>query len=171
MKLLPTLLAASLAVVAAGFASAQTTNHRVRLRGAVIAPNPQSLNALQTDLINAIEELKTALPIYDGNRVHAIHQVHEALVLVDQAIAGANATVRVKPAVKDTVGSTTAHSKYTKQQIQSSQATMRDAQSILKRAWDDLQSAAGSNPNQKAIRVGNHLKNANKELTAAIALH
>ncbi len=75
----------------------------VAQRRGFIPPNPQALPVLQQDLIGAIESMKSALPIYDGNRVRSIRAAHAALVLVDQAISGVNAKVRPQPNVKDEI--------------------------------------------------------------------
>ena len=167
MKFIRTALA--LLITASLAASAAAQHGRIHITGA--PANPQALAALQQDLINAIETMKSALPIYDGNRVRSIHQAHEALVIVDRAIAGANAVVRAKPTASDTIASKTAHTKYTPQQIAASQATMRKGYAALQQAYKDLQVAAGSNPNQKAINVNKHLQTAGTEATKAIALH
>jgi len=138
---------------------------------AAIPPSPRALGALQQDLIIAIDSMKSALPIYDGNRVKAIHASHEALVIVDNAISGASAMVRTRPVVKDHIPSGTAHSKYTPQEIATSQTAMKKAYSTLQQAWKDLQTAAGSNPNQKAKRVATYIQTAGNEVTKALALH
>ena len=136
-----------------------------------IPANAQALPALQGDLEVAIESMKAALPIYDGYRVRSINQAHETLVLVDRAISGANAARRIKPSVTDHVGSANAHSKYTPQQIQASQTNMRKAADALAQAWKDLQSAAGSNPNQLAVKAANHLKLSQTDCGKAISIH
>jgi len=171
MKSLRLALASFIVLSAVAVASAQT-NYRHRLTGGPAVPaNPQALAALQLDLINAIEQMKVALPIYDGNRMRAIRQTHAALIIVDQAIAGANAVVRAKPTATDTVASGSVKTKYTKDQISSSQASMRKAYATLQQAYKDLQAAAGSNPNQKAVKVNAHLQSAGSEATKAIAIY
>ena len=170
MKLLRPTLALMIVVAVASMAQAQTG---VRGTGRTVAvpPNPQALAALQTDLVNAIESMKSALPIYDGNRVHSIRAAHEALIIVDHAISGANAMKRQVPNVKDQVSSGQAHTQYTAQQIAASQASMRKGYAALQQAYKDLQAAAGSNPNAKALKVNAHLQTAGTEATKAIAIH
>jgi hypothetical protein len=160
-------LFASVAIAAFG----QSNYARGRNRSNVIPPNPQALATMQVDLTNAIEAMKVALPIYDGDRVKSIHEAHEALLIVDQAKDGINAIVRVKPNPKDNVTSASAHSKYTKDQIVSSQTTMRKAYKLLQQAWKDLQLASGSKPNKKAVSAANHLLAAGTEANKAIAIH
>ena len=171
MKLLrPTLALMIVTSIAAGV-SAQGVNHRIRQRTGFVPPNPQALVALQTDLNNAIDAMKLGLPIYDGFRVRSIHATHSALVLADTAINGAKAFHRVLPNVKDHISSGTAHSKFTPQQIAASQANMRKGYAFLQQATKDLEAAAGSKPNSKAIRAAADIKVASSEATMAISLH
>jgi len=171
MKYIRTALALMIVAAFAGTATAQTNIRHGHNYMTGAPANRQALAALQQDLINAIETMKSALPIYDGNRARSIHQAHEALVIVDRAIAGANAVVRPKPTATDNIASKTAHTKYTQQQIVASQATMRKGYAVLQQAYKDLQVAAGANPNQKAVNVNTHLQTAGSEATKAIALH
>lgn len=136
-----------------------------------VPANPQALSALQQDLITAIDAMKSALPIYDGNRVRAINQSHQTLLIVDKAISGVNALKRVKPSATDHVPSSSAHSRYSTQQIETSQANMKRGYAALQQAWKDMQAAAGSNPNRQAINASKHLQIAQSEASTAIALH
>jgi hypothetical protein len=172
MKLFRPALALMIVISVAGSASAQIgVWHRRGVTTAAVPANPQALNALQQDLITAIESMKAALPIYDGNRVHSIHSAHEALVVVDHAIAGANAPARQAPKIKSEGAYGTAKSTYSQQQIAVSQANMEKGYAALQQAWKDLQVAAGSNPNQKAVKVSNLLQTAGSEAKKAISLH
>ena len=168
-SLRPALALLFIALVAAS-ATAQG-GYRHRMTAPAVPANPQALSALQQDLITAIEEMKSALPIYDGNRVRAINQAHLTLLIVDKAIAGVNAMKRVKPSVTDHVPSGTAHSKYTAQEIQASQTSMRKGYAALQQAWKDMQTAAGSNPNKQAINASKHLQTSQSEANTAIGLH
>jgi hypothetical protein len=170
MKLARLTLALLTAVALAAAAPAQTYYHG-RQRNAVVPPNAQSLAALQQDLINAIEAMKTALPIYDGNRVRSIHAAHAALVIVDREINGPKGATRALPVVNDGVKSASAKSQYNGEQISASQTNMQKGLAALQQAMKDLVGATGSNPNQKGIRVSNHLKIATAEATKAISLH
>ncbi len=152
-------------------AGAQQTTVRQRQHTTMTAANPQALAALQKDLIAAIQAMTSALPIYDGNRVHSIHAAHQALMIVDRAISGKNAVVRTKPQVNDKVGSKGAHAKYTAQQISQSQGNMQTGLNALNQAVKDLQTAAGSAPNKQATNVSTHLNTAISECNKAIALH
>jgi hypothetical protein len=140
-------------------------------RGVINPPNPQALSALQTDLVNAIDSMKSALPIYDGNRVRSIRAAHAALVIVDRAISGAQTKARPMPTVNDAVGSKGAKGKYTQAQISASQTNMTNGLASLQTAWKDMQVAAGSNPNQRAKNAANHLQVAITEAKTAISLH
>jgi len=166
MKILRLTLA--MLVVASFIAAAPA---QVVIRGGrrvpAVPPNPQSLMALQQDLINAIESMKTALPIYDGNRVRSIHAAHAALVIVDREINGPKAATRTLPTVKD--GGK--RSDYTSGQITGSQTNMRNGYAGLQQALKDLVGAMGSNPNQKGLRVKAHIQTASAEATNAIQLH
>jgi len=131
----------------------------------------KALNALQQDLVDAIASMKTALPIYDGNRVRSIRAAHTALVLVDRAIYGTKAVARENPNVNDQVSSGKAKGKYTAQQIAESQTNMRQGLTFLQSAWTDLQAAVGSTPNKQGVLVSGHLQKAINEATTAIGLH
>ena len=171
MKSLRPALAFLLIASVAASASAQGGNRRRIVTPPAVPANPQALSALQQDLITAIDSMKSALPIYDGNRVRAIHQAHQTLQIVDKAISGVNALKRAMPAVTDHVPSGTAHAKYNSQEIQTSQASMRKGLAALQQAWKDMQSAAGSNPNRQAINASKHLQTSQSEASTAIALH
>ena len=125
MKLNRIFVALMLVIACAG-AQAQV-NHGGQRKGQhrnptapVIAPNPQSLSALQNDLSTAIQYMEAALPIYDGNRVKAIHAAHRALAIVDKAI-NANAGPRNMSKAKDHVASGSAKGKYNNESISQSQ--------------------------------------------------
>ena len=172
MKYLPVTIAVSFGLTLATIAPAQVIiqrhGHKNVIRTTTINP---ALTALQGDLISAITSMKAALPIYDGNRVRAIHATHNALVLVDHAMLGPKASARVRPTVSDNVKFKQAHAKYSADQIAASQANMQNGLGYLQAAWKDLQTAVGSNPNNAGLRVGDDLQKAVAEANAALALH
>ena len=133
--------------------------------------NQTGLNAIQSDLISAIGSMKSALPIYDGNRVRAIHAAHNALVLVDHAIAGARAAKRPSPTVTDHVKFANAKSKYNQQQIAASQTSMEEGLNYLKLAYRDLEATVGSTPNKQGIKAGELIQKSEREAATALALH
>jgi len=171
MKIIRLMLALMIVAAFAAPAPAQNVVRRGRPNIAAVPPNPRSLVALQQDLINAIESMKAALPIYDGDRVRAIHAAHAALVIVDREINGPNGATRTVPTVKDSVKSGSAHTQYSAQQISDSQASMRKGLSTLQQSMSDLKGATGSNPNQKGVRVSNHIRLAIAEASKAISIH
>jgi hypothetical protein len=166
MKILRLTLALLVVASIAAAAPAQVIRGG-RRNGPAVPPNPQALVALQSDLIKAIESMKTALPIYDGNRVRSIHAAHAALVIVDREINGPSGATRPVPSVKDGEK----RSKYTPSEVTGSQTNMRNALSLLKQGTVDLTGATGSNPNQKGAKVRAHLQVAISEATIAIQLH
>ena len=171
MKLLRPTLALMIVISVTASATAQIGVWRKRGNTTVTVPaNPQALSALQQDLINAIEAMKSALPIYDGNRIHSIREAHAALLIVDRAIAGANTQARPALKLKDEAASATAKTTYSAQQISASQANMQKGYSALEQAWKDLVIAAGSSPNQKAYSVAKHVETAGSEASKAISL-
>ncbi|HLK17261.1 MAG TPA: hypothetical protein VKT78_20825 [Fimbriimonadaceae bacterium] len=135
-----------------------------------VAPNPQSLSALQNDLSTAIQYMEAALPIYDGNRIKSIHAAHRALALVDKAI-NANAAPRNMSKAKDHIPSGSAKGRYNNESIAQSQTNMRQGLSFLTAAQKDLQGAAGSNPNKQAFEVQKLIGKAVTEANTAINLH
>ena len=164
----------TLAILVIGIVAATATaqgNYRHRTTAPTIPANGQALSALQQDLVTAIEAMKSALPIYDGNRVRAINQAHQTLLIVDKALSGVNAVKRIKPTVTDHVASSSAHTKYTAKQIEASQASMKKGYAALQQAWKDMQAAAGSNPNRQAINASKHLQTAQTEANTAINIH
>jgi hypothetical protein len=167
MKILRLALALLIVATFAAAAPAQVIVRRGRQVSAAVPPNPQSLAALQQDLINAIEAMKSGLPIYNGNRVRSIHAAHAALVIVDREINGPNGATRQVPSVKDGEK----RSKYTASEVTGSQTNMRNGYAALQQALIDLSGATGSNPNQKGAKVRAHILNASAEAKTAIQLH
>jgi hypothetical protein len=167
MKILRLMLALLVVASFAATAPAQVIIHRGRRNVPAVPPNPQGLVALQQDLIKAIESMKSALPIYDGNRVRSIHAAHAALVIVDREINGPTGATRPVPTVKDGEK----RSKYTPSEVTGSQTNMRNALALLQQGTKDLSAATGSNPNQKGAKVRAHLQVAISEATIAIQLH
>ncbi len=167
MKLARFALAMAAGLAVAAMASAQYVQGG-RTYGPVVTS--KALLALQRDLITAIQDMKAGLPIYDGDRVRSLHAAHAALVIVDSAISG-NKIKRPALNVKDDQPSGRAHEKYAKEQIAQSQVQMRQGYAALQQAWNDLEAAVGSTPNQKGKRVAIQLQNAGAEAQKAIALH
>lgn len=156
------------ALVVASFIAAAPAQVVVRGRRVpAVPPNPQSLVALQHDLVSAIDTMKAALPIYDGNRKRAIHAAHAALVIVDREINGPTGATRPLPTVNDNEK----HTKFTPSEITGSQTNMRNGYAALQQALKDLVGATGSNPNQKGARVKAHLLTASSEAATAIQRH
>jgi hypothetical protein len=171
MKLNRIFFAMLLALSVTALATAQAPAKQHRRPGVVAASNSQALASLQKDLIAAIQSMSQALPIYDGNRVRSIHAAHRALVVVDHAILGANATQRQKPTVHDNVQFKQAHTKYTSQQIAQSQANMEQGLAALNQAMKDFQAAVGSTPNKAGTKVAGHLQTSMSEANKAISMH
>ncbi|MDR3692190.1 MAG: hypothetical protein P4L46_22605 [Fimbriimonas sp.] len=174
MKLIRSLMLVSLVATIVGTAGAQSSIRRGHAHNSVTTSNPavtQAISSLQQDLIAAVAAMKAALPIYEGNRVRSIHAAHASLVIVDHVMYGKNAAVRPKPSVTDHVAAKHAKSKYTAQQIEASQESMKQGLAALQAAVKDLQVAEGNTPNRQGAIVSNHLQKAIQDATTAISLH
>lgn len=167
MKLTTVLVALSLTAI--GFCQATQPIQRVprpHVRRQAQTANPQALATIQSSLAAAIQSMTSALPIYDGYRVKSIHAAHKALMIVDRMISGANVQVRPKPTVHDHVKSTKAHSRYSQQQIASSQAAMQQGLADLQQAL-----SGPAITGKQASKAAALVQTAITDATTAIQIH
>jgi hypothetical protein len=165
MKTLRTFLVAIL-VSTALMASAQ--GHRSR----TVPNNGAALNALQSQLATAVQQMEAALPIYDGYRVKSVHAAHEALVIVDKVISGAHAAVRPPSTARDMVSSGAAKSKYTAERISASQTHMQNGLNSLEAAANAFQSAmTGQASTKRSEKLAALLQRAITNARTSLDLH
>lgn len=174
MRLIPLTLTL-LVLGATCVAGAQVRPHprRIKASSVTVVLSPQALAETQTNLIRAIATMKSALPIYNGDRVKAIHMAVNALNIVDRQISGANAPARQVPKVHDEVPPKQARRRYSAQQIAASQAAMSRGVEALSRAATNYREAIGSvgRKNNGIVRARNLISHAEGEATTAVAIY